>query len=155
MISVMSSDGQTFEVEDEVALESQTIKHMIEDDGADNVITLPHVSSSILVKVIEYCKRHVDAYSNAADDGVIDKVSEDELKAFDAEFVRVDSGTLVALSAAANYLNIRSMLDLTCQAIADTMKGMTPEQIRNTFDFEDALMAEEEKEIRRQMRWND
>ncbi|KAK6277925.1 hypothetical protein POUND7_018248 [Theobroma cacao] len=50
-----------FEVDEAVALESQTIKHMIEDDCADNGSPLPNVTSKILSKVIEYCKKHVEA----------------------------------------------------------------------------------------------
>ena len=58
-ITLKSSDGENFEIDEAVALESQTIKHMIEDDCTDNGIPLPNVTSKILSKVIEYCKRHV------------------------------------------------------------------------------------------------
>ncbi|KAK1576213.1 hypothetical protein Q3G72_011937 [Acer saccharum] len=51
-ILLRSSDGETFEVEEALALESQTIKHMAEDDCANNEIPLPNVSSSVLSKVI-------------------------------------------------------------------------------------------------------
>ncbi|KAF8022678.1 hypothetical protein BT93_F0254 [Corymbia citriodora subsp. variegata] len=62
-IILESSDKESFEVEEAVALESQTIRHMIEDECAHGGIPLPNVSSKILSKVIEYCKRHVDADS--------------------------------------------------------------------------------------------
>lgn len=98
MIVLKSSDGETFEVEEAVAPESQTIKHMIEDNCADTSIPLPNVTSKILAKVIEYCKRHVDAAAKASADATAsDKVAEDDLKAFDAEFVKVDQGTLFDL----------------------------------------------------------
>uniref|UniRef100_A0A453CR30 SKP1 component POZ domain-containing protein n=1 Tax=Aegilops tauschii subsp. strangulata TaxID=200361 RepID=A0A453CR30_AEGTS len=59
MITLKSSDGEEFQIEEAVAMESQTIRHMIEDDCADNGIPLPNVDSKILSKVIEYCKKHV------------------------------------------------------------------------------------------------
>lgn len=90
-ITLKSSDGEAFEVDEIVALESQTIKHMIEDDCADSGIPLPNVTSKILAKVIEYCKKHVEA--NSADE----KPTEDELKAWDADFVKVDQATLFDL----------------------------------------------------------
>nr|AII79402.1 S-phase kinase-associated protein 1-like protein 5 [Malus hupehensis] len=146
-ITLKSSDGESFEVEEAVALESQTIKHMIEDDCADNGIPLPNVTSKILAKVIEYCKRHVDA---AKPD---EKISEDDLKAWDQEFVKVDQATLFDLILAANYLNIKGLLDLTCQTVADMIKGRTPEEIRKTFNIKNDFTPEEEEEVRRENQW--
>ena len=148
-ITLKSSDGEVFEVDQAVALESQTIKHMIEDDCADNGIPLPNVTSKILSKVIEYCKKHVEAPTT--EDRVPD--SDDDLKAFDTEFVKVDQGTLFDLILAANYLNIKSLLDLTCQTVADMIKGKTPEEIRKTFNIKNDFTPEEEEEVRRENQW--
>ncbi|PSS25976.1 SKP1-like protein [Actinidia chinensis var. chinensis] len=142
VILLKSSDGETFEVEETVALESQTIKHIIEADCADTCIPLPNVTSKILAKVIEYCKRHVDT-----------KADEDELKTFDTEFVKVDQAMLFDLILAANYLNIKSLLDLTCQTVADMIKGKTPEEIRKTFNIKNDFTPEEEEEVRRENAW--
>ncbi len=149
-IVLKSSDGETFEVEEAVALESQTIKHMIEDDCADTSIPLPNVTSKILAKVIEYCKKHVDTPKS---DDSSNKTAEDDLKAFDVEFVKVDQGTLFDLILAANYLNIKSLLDLTCQTVADMIKGKTPEEIRKTFNIKNDFTPEEEEEVRRENAW--
>ncbi|WVZ23113.1 hypothetical protein V8G54_001657 [Vigna mungo] len=146
-ITLKSSDGEAFEVDEIVALESQTIKHMIEDDCADSGIPLPNVTSKILAKVIEYCKKHVEA--NSADE----KPTEDELKAWDADFVKVDQATLFDLILAANYLNIKNLLDLTCQTVADMIKGKTPEEIRKTFNIKNDFTPEEEEEVRRENQW--
>ncbi|KAF5740888.1 putative skp1 [Tripterygium wilfordii] len=148
-ITLKSSDGETFEVDEAVALESQTIKHMIEDDCADNGIPLPNVTSKILSKVIEYSKKHVDAAKAEERPANAD----DELKAWDAEFVKVDQATLFDLILAANYLNIKSLLDLTCQTVADMIKGKTPEEIRKTFNIKNDFTPEEEEEVRRENQW--
>ncbi|XP_057500134.1 SKP1-like protein 1B [Actinidia eriantha] len=146
-IVLKSSDGETFEVEEAVAVESQTIKHMIEDNCANTSIPLPNVTSKILAKVIEYCKRHVDPPKSD------DKSPEDDLKKFDDEFVKVDQATLFDLILAANYLNIKSLLDLTCQTVADMIKGKTPEEIRKTFNIKNDFTPEEEEEVRRENAW--
>ncbi|KAF7828985.1 SKP1-like protein 1B [Senna tora] len=146
-ITLKSSDGEPFEVDEAVALESQTIKHMIEDDCADSGIPLPNVTSKILAKVIEYCKKHVEAANSE------EKASEDDLKSWDADFVRVDQATLFDLILAANYLNIKSLLDLTCQTVADMIKGKTPEEIRKTFNIKNDFTPEEEEEVRRENQW--
>ncbi|KAG6388474.1 hypothetical protein SASPL_149901 [Salvia splendens] len=154
-ITMRSSDGEVFEVDESVALESQTIKHIIEDDCADNVIPLPNVTGKILSKVIEYCKRHVDSAASAtnSEDKLASAVSDEELKAFDVDFVKVDQATLFDLILAANYLNIKTLLDLTCQTVADKIKGKTPEEIRKTFNIKNDFTAEEEEEVRRENQW--
>ncbi|XP_020193292.1 SKP1-like protein 1 isoform X4 [Aegilops tauschii subsp. strangulata] len=141
MITLKSSDGQEFDVEEAVAMESQTIRHMIEDDCADNDIPLPNVDSKILSKVIEYCKKHVQASPKP------------DLKSFDAEFVKVDRATLFDLILAANYLNIKGLLDLTCQTVADMIKDNTPEEIRKIFNIKNDFTPEEEAEVRKENQW--
>ncbi|XP_028075624.1 SKP1-like protein 1B [Camellia sinensis] len=147
IIELKSSDGETFEVEEALAIELQTIKCMIEDGFADTSIPLPNVTGKILAMVIEYCKRHVD--SSTFDD----KIAEDELKNFDTEFVKVDHGTLFDLILAANYLNVKSLLDLTCQTVADKIKGKTPEEIYKTFNITSVFTPEEEELVRREYAW--
>lgn len=92
-IILKSSDDEAFEVDEIVALESQTIKHILEDGCAGDGIPLPNVTSKILSKVIEYCKKHVEA--TRADERAVSV--DDDLKAWDAEFVKVDQATLFDL----------------------------------------------------------
>ncbi|CAI9113651.1 OLC1v1014290C1 [Oldenlandia corymbosa var. corymbosa] len=157
-IVLKGSDGEAFEVEEAVALQSQTIKHMIEDDCADNGIPLPNVTSKTLAKVIEYCKRHVsDAEKAGGEDGAAaaatNKKADEDLKAFDADFVKVDQATLFDLILAANYLNIKGLLDLTCQTVADMIKDKTPEDVRKLFNIKNDFTPEEEDAIRKENAW--
>ena len=146
-VKLCSSDTQEFEVSQEVADKSETIKNLIEDSGAEDVIPLPNVSGKILAKVIEYCKYHVDAHRST-------KKTEEEIKAWDAAFIQdVDQQTLFDLILAANYLNIKELLDLTCQKVADMIKGKTPEEIRKQFNIKNDFTPEEEEEIRRENQW--
>ncbi|OMO85395.1 SKP1 component [Corchorus capsularis] len=146
-IILKSSDGETFELEEAVAMESQTIKNMIEDGCADSEIPLPNVTSETLAKVIEYCKKHVEA---AADQ---EKKPEDDMKAWDTEFMKVDQNTLFDLILAANYLNIKGLLDLTCKTVADMMKGKSPEETRRIFHIKNDYTPEEEAEVRKENAW--
>ncbi|RZC93721.1 hypothetical protein C5167_016350 [Papaver somniferum] len=72
-VTLRSSDGKDFKVKKAVALQSLTLKRMIEDDdcGDDDVIHLPKVTSRILAKVIEYCKKHVETTIPRGQDGKI------------------------------------------------------------------------------------
>ncbi|XP_071702789.1 SKP1-like protein 1A [Rutidosis leptorrhynchoides] len=147
-IVLKTSDGEIYEVDVAVATQSTTIKNLIDDGCADSAIPLPNVSSEILTKIIEYCKKHVEPENDNA------KVSEDDLKAFDSEFVKdADYGTIFELILAANYLNIKGLLDLTCQTIADSIKDKMPEDIRDIFKIKNDFTPEEEEEVRRENAW--
>ncbi|XP_057965502.1 SKP1-like protein 1A [Malania oleifera] len=91
---------------------------MLEDNCANNGIPLPNVTSKILAKVIEYCKKRVEATKTD------DQSTNEELKSWDTDFVKVYQTTIFNLILAANYLNIKSLLDLTCQTVADKDIGI-------------------------------
>lgn len=54
---------------------------------------------------------------------------------------------------AANFLDIKSLLDLTCQKVADMIKGKQPEEIRKIFNIENDFTPEEEAKIREENQW--
>ncbi|VAI94424.1 unnamed protein product [Triticum turgidum subsp. durum] len=153
IIKLKSSDGKEFEVEQAVAMESQMIWHMIEDDYTDDGLLLRNVNSKILSKVIEYCNKHVQAKAADTSDFIggarplgatsaVPAAPAEDLKNWDANFVK-----------AANHLNIRGLLDLTCQTVADMIMGKTPEEIRKIFNIYEKLRPEEEEKIRRENQW--
>ncbi|ESQ30628.1 hypothetical protein EUTSA_v10012113mg [Eutrema salsugineum] len=146
-IVLKSSDGETFEVEEAVALQSQTVAaHMVEDSCVGNEIPLENVTGQILAKVIEYCKKHVVV------DG--DGVSSEELKNWDAEFMKnMDQSTLFHLILAADYLNIESLLDLTCETVVRVIETKTVEEIRTFFSAENDYTPEEEAQFRKENSW--
>jgi len=119
----------------------------VEDTGSDTPVPLPMVDSKILIKVIEYCKYHNNAEQNAQ------KPTEEDKNNWDKEFVKVDDETLFNLILAANYLDIKSLLDLTCKTVADEIKGKTPEEIRVRFNIKNDFTPEEEEEVKRENAW--
>ncbi|XP_038691394.1 SKP1-like protein 1B [Tripterygium wilfordii] len=141
-ITLMSSDGEMFEVEEAVMMEAATIKRMIEDDCADGKIPLPNVKSQILSKILEYSKKHAE-----------DIDATENLKSFDSDFMKVDLSTLYDLIQATDYLEMKKLLDLCCQTVTDMIKGKTSEQIRDTFNIKNDFSAEEEAEIRKENKW--
>ncbi|KAM0826763.1 hypothetical protein ACQ4PT_068661 [Festuca glaucescens] len=146
MITLKSSDSEQFEMTREAAVMSQTIQHMIEDDCVDSGVPLPNVGSKILAMVIEYRNRHVDASSDSAGE-------KEDLKSFDESFVKVDQPTLFDIILAANYLDIKGLLDLSCQTVADMIKGKSVEEIRKTFNIKNDYTPDEEEEIPRENQW--
>ncbi|XP_010506934.1 PREDICTED: SKP1-like protein 16, partial [Camelina sativa] len=132
-VVLTSSDGETFEIEEAVARKLQIIGHMIDDDCADKAIPLANVTGKILALVIEYCKKHVDDKDSTKEE----EAKAEELKTWDVEFMKnIDIETTFSIILAANYLNVKDLLDLTCQSVADHIKDMSPEEIRTIFNIE-------------------
>ncbi|CAL5086236.1 unnamed protein product [Urochloa decumbens] len=158
MVTLISSDNERFEVAEAAATLSQTIRHMIEDGCTDGGVPLPNVTGKVLAMVIEYCNKHAPAAaagegSSSSDAAAAAVPSTEELKAFDVAFVEVDHATLFDLILAANYLDVKGLLDITCQKVADSIKGKTPEQMREMFGIKNDFTPEEEEEIKRENAW--
>jgi len=121
--------------------------HLIITEG-EKKIPLPNVAKSILQKVITYCEYH----ANSKDKDGNDK-TEDDKKNIDVDYVKVDQATLFELILAANYLDIKELLDLCCQTVANMIKGKTPAEIRKTFNIKNDFTQEEEDEVRKENQW--
>jgi len=154
-VKLSSNDDQHFEVDIEIAQMSITLKNMLEDIAeSDAPIPLPNVTGKILKKVIEYCeyhRQHPSAESGATRD---ERARIDEpIAPWDAEFCKVELSTLFELILAANYLDIKPLLDLTCKTVANMIKGKTPEEIRKTFNIKNDFTPEEEEQVRKENEW--
>jgi len=127
---------------------------MLEDLGSTTDVPIPlhNVSSKILKKVIEYATHHVQHPTQQKSDAKDEKKSDDILP-WDKEFCNVDQATLFELILAANYLDIKPLLDLTCKTVANMIKGKTPEEIRKTFNIKNDFTPEEEEKVRKENEW--
>jgi hypothetical protein len=58
------------------------------------------------------------------------------------------SNTLCELASASFYLDIKPLVELCCKAIANCIKGKSPEQIRSTFNIVNDFTPAEEEQVR-------
>ena len=156
-IKLQSSEGEVFTVETEIAKKSGTIRNMLEDLGmeedADNeeAVPLPNVSTNILKKVIQWSTHHKDEPTPVDDEN--NQKRTDDISSWDLDFLKVDQGTLFELILAANYLDIKGLLDVTCKTVANMIKGKSPEEIRKTFNIKNDFTPAEEEQIRKENEW--
>ncbi|XP_006655713.2 SKP1-like protein 5 [Oryza brachyantha] len=147
MITLISSDGERFEVSEAAASLSQILRHMIEDDCVDPAgVVLPNVAAKPLAKVVEYCTRHAGA-------GAGDEAAAEELERFDAEFIDVGMDMLHALLTAANFMCVDGLIGLAIRRTADHIRGKSPEQIRKLFRIVNDFTPEEEQAIIKEHEW--
>ena len=147
-VKLQSSDNEVFEVDVEIAKQSEVIRPMVEncdyDDFDDEPIPLLNVNAAILKKVIEWATHHKDDPPPKEDEENREKRT-DDIEPFDREFLKVDQGTLFELILAANYLDMKLLLDVLCKTVANMIKGKTPEEIRKTFNIKHDFKPEEEQ----------
>ncbi|KAI9346204.1 putative negative regulator sulfur controller-3 [Obelidium mucronatum] len=144
-------------MEKAVAERSVLLKNMLEDvgDSDDSPIPLPNVTAAILKKVLEYCEHHkTDPLPNPEEDKDNAPIRRgDDIEEWDAQFIKVDNEILFEIILAANYLDIKGLLDLGCKTVANMIKGKKAQEIRDMFNIENDFTPEEEEQIRRENEW--
>ncbi|OQR84783.1 S-phase kinase-associated protein 1A [Achlya hypogyna] len=152
-VLLISSEGESFEAAYDVAIMSQLVKEQLEDSCEDGQeIPLPNVKTAVLVKVIEFMNYH---HANPMKEipKPIKTSFEDVVEQWDRDFIDVPYEMIFELILAANYLDIKSLLELTCARVSGIIFGKTPDQIRETFNIEQPFTPEEEKFIRDENKW--
>eukprot|EP00343_Euplotes_focardii_P007538 CAMPEP_0205821348 /NCGR_PEP_ID=MMETSP0206-20130828/7075_1 /ASSEMBLY_ACC=CAM_ASM_000279 /TAXON_ID=36767 /ORGANISM="Euplotes focardii, Strain TN1" /LENGTH=181 /DNA_ID=CAMNT_0053116765 /DNA_START=35 /DNA_END=580 /DNA_ORIENTATION=+ len=152
-LKLVSQEQEKFSVPRSVALQSELVKTMAEGDEEEKEIPLPNVKSKVLAKVIQYMTYHAENPSKEIEKPLKSANMGDVVSPWDAEFVNVDQELLFELILAANYMDIKPLLDLTCAKVASMIKGKEPEQIRQTFNIQNDFTPEEEAAVRAENKW--
>uniref|UniRef100_A0AC35TIG3 Skp1-related protein n=1 Tax=Rhabditophanes sp. KR3021 TaxID=114890 RepID=A0AC35TIG3_9BILA len=130
-LSVLSGDNEKFDLDYDVVKQSEFLSGFLTGDGIDtqledmnskDPIVLPNCNSNILKLVITWCNFHKNDPLHH-DEGEAREKRTDDIPSWDAEFLKVEQGTLFELILAANYLGIKGLLDVTCNTVANTIKG--------------------------------
>ena len=122
------------------------------NEGKEILVPLPNVNTPVLKKVIQWLSYHKDDPTPPEDDKN-NEMRTDDISSWDADFLNVDDGTLFELMLAANYLDIKGLLDVTCKTVANRIKSKTPEDIRRTFNAMNIFTPSEEEQVRREEEW--
>ncbi len=130
-------------------------KILLLDDSDEDVqeVPLPNVTASVLQKVIEFCTHYREDPMNEIQKPLKSSIMSEVVQQWYADFVNVEQPMLFELILAANYMDIKPLLDLTCAAVASMIKGKTPQEIRETFNITNDFSPEEEAQVREENRW--
>jgi len=152
-VTLVSNDNKEFTIDAGIANTSGFIKTMIEDGLSGDSIPFPDISSNTLSKIVEF----MQYYNNNPFEAIEKPLKSANLKQvvpdWYANFVILDMEELFALVTAANYIDLKPLLDLTCAKIASMIKGKTAEEIRSTFKITNDFTEEESKRIEEESRW--
>ena len=150
---------------------SELCKTTLEGDKDANEIPLYHIEGVIVQKVIDYLTYHLKIPPRKIEKPLVSSNMRDLVDAWDVSFIEAGEPTvfvgpnatptppsaaaqelLFKLLLAANYLNIKSLLQLTCAKVASLIKGKIPNQIRSTFNIRNDYTQAEEEEVRQEYR---
>ncbi|CAG8523803.1 12349_t:CDS:2 [Ambispora leptoticha] len=153
-VTLKSRDEKVYKVDVAVASRSILLKNMIEDVGeSDQAIPLPNVDEKVLKKVLEWCEHHINDPLPTSDEESQRRHNHAEIDDWDQKFLNVEQDLLFEIILAANYLDIKPLLDVGCKTVANMIKGKTPDEIRKMFNIVNDFTKEEEEQIRKENEW--
>ena len=88
-----------------IALFVYSVTDLGMDEDDDEAVPLPNVNAAILKKVIQWCTYHKDDPPPPEDDENKEKRT-DDISSWDAEFLKVDQGTLFELILVSTPLSL-------------------------------------------------
>ena len=148
MVKFKTSDDQDITAPLKTVNRSVTIRGMIEGDfDYNDAIPLPEITKETFDKVLLYLE-HIEA-GNASPE--IEKPlrsndMRDVTTEFYANFVDLDDDHVQDLILAANWLDIKDLLALSCAKMGSVIRGLTIPEFRKRFSIVNDFTPEEEAE---------
>jgi S-phase kinase-associated protein 1 len=144
----VSKEGKEFVVPISVAYLSNLVKETIpetnDDEDDENKpegekpmeeVPLPNVATEILEKVVAFCTNYKKEEMTPIQTPLKSNKLDDLVQPWYCAFVKVDKNTMFDLVAAANYMDIKPLLDLSCLAVSILIKGKSAAELREMFNI--------------------
>lgn len=128
------------------AMLSPVIRDVIETVGVEHPIPLPNVKGEFLELIVMWMKYHFENPSASLPElkeGEHRIYRTDDLSEWDKKFVDVDLKTLIGLLVAANFLDIKELLETICKVIANMCKNKGADEICASFNMKNDFTPEE------------
>ena len=96
---------------------------MIDDSGIEEEIPLPNVKKAILEKVVDFCLHLRDNPPPEMEKPLKSANMTEVTTTWYSDYINLDQETLFDMILAANYLDIKPLLDLSCAKVASLIKN--------------------------------
>jgi hypothetical protein len=154
-ITLVAKEGDKVVTDQRIKEFSVLIKNIVEDSGLQEEIPLVSVSKAILDKIIEYCQHHSYTLPLPIKKPIpTDQIKDAVTDVWDADFINsFDEDSLIDLTLASNYMDIKCVLDLCCGKIASMFKGKTIDELRAKYGITEEFTPEEEERLKKEYPW--
>mgnify|MGYP003959120503 CR=1 FL=1 len=168
-----SKDDISYTVSRKAATQSGLVSDATKDEseGDQTEVPITDVDGNTLKYIVQWIEYHKDAPMEEIEkplkDKKIIKIKDDDetiVSAWDYLFLTTDlvragdikqHDILVDVIMAANYLDIKPLLELSCAAMADIVRNKNRQELCDLFGIENDFTADEEKRAREQNSWQE
>lgn len=154
-INLKSKENDSFTVPFTIAKLSKLVENTVEEDDGDIEIDipLPNVRTDVLKKVIEYCTHYEEEAMTPIKVPLKSNKIDETVQEWYAKFCDVERAMLFELVTAANFMDIKPLLDLTCYAVAVLIMGKSADEMRKIFNISADFSPDEEHQVHQENKW--
>ena len=151
-VTVAADDGSERVLKDkDVWQQSETILEMVKDTDPGDTVPLTAVPKEALDKVVEYMEKMAAFKAEEASDEDKQTWINDYKKSMEAQD---QLPLLFQTMTAANFMNVKTLLDELCKFVAEMIAQRTPNEILDYFNIKKGT-PEEEAELIATHKWID
>jgi S-phase kinase-associated protein 1 len=157
IIKLKSEDGKIFHMLESHVRMCGTLKNILDDIDEDiqedetGEIVVP-ISSNILKMIIDFCSKYEYIPIKDIEQEELE-LRINPLEGWKKDFVSVPIEQLFEMIKAANFIDLKQMLNICCKSIADKIKGKTPKEMKQIFGIEGDFTQEEKERVLRENPW--
>ena len=130
LIILISSDLKRIPIKLKAIKRSKFLKNAINDFPGEEIPIKTLYSTTLY-----YIKEYLEYYENKKPKKIIYPLPKKDFKEcveeWDYNFINVDIETIYNIMVAANFFDIKSLVDLTAAKIASMIRGKSPKEIRD------------------------
>ena len=153
-VILISSDGETIETSAKAAMRSTIIKDSIQDSREDIIeFNANNVKGNILKKIVEYLEHYKETEPKEIERPLPSPNFKECVEEWDFNYIDINLDEIFEIILAANYLDIKPLLELSSAKVASILKGKTIDEIKQTFNITNDFTPEEEQQIIEENKW--
>ena len=151
---LVAKDGTECTVHKAVATRlSALIKKSLESEEDKARFALPNCNGPSLQKIAAFMNHYASGEPQPIPKPLKSKILAESVPEWDANLVDMPNPQVFDLIMAANFMDIKPLLDLACACVASRIKGRSTTEIRSILNIENDTTPEEEAALKEKHKW--